>query len=87
MKALIERVAKIQAELNAPKDKTSQGIRYKYRTKEGILEAVKPLLNGLVIYIYDEVKFIEGRFYICAIARISDPSCPLLPVISIFIFQ
>jgi len=72
MKELIERLAKIQLELNAPKDKTSQGIKYKYRTKEGILEAVKPLLNGLIIRLYDEVIYIEGRFYIKTTASISD---------------
>lgn len=70
--SLISVLSKIQKELKAPKDKTGQGIRYKYRSCEAILEAVKPLLpDGYVIIIEDEVVQIGERYYVKATASLT----------------
>lgn len=60
----------IQQELKAPKNNFNQFGKYKYRSAEGILEAVKPLLgkNGCTLTITDEVQFIGVRYYIKATA-------------------
>ena len=61
---------KIQAELHAPKDKSNSFGGYKYRSCEGILEAVKPLLkaNGCTLTLSDDVVNIGERYYIMATA-------------------
>ena len=46
---LIERLGAIQQELKAPKNQFNKFGNYKYRSCEDIMEAVKPLLNGLVL--------------------------------------
>lgn len=58
----------IQQELKAPKNNFNQFGKYKYRSAEGILEAVKPLLGkyGCTLIITDEVQFIGARYYIKA---------------------
>jgi hypothetical protein len=38
-------LVKIQAELKAPKNQTNNFGKYKYRSAEDIIEAVKPILN------------------------------------------
>lgn len=45
---------------------------YTYRNCEQILEAVKPLLNGLSLILTDEVVSIGTRIYVKATARLSD---------------
>ena len=62
MKRLIE----IQSALKAPKDQKNTFGGYNYRSCEGILEAVKPLLkkHGLALIINDEVISIDGGFSI-----------------------
>lgn len=64
----------VQQELNAPKSLTNSFGGYKYRSCEGILEAVKPLLKkyGLVLTLNDEVLAIGDRYYIRATARMYD---------------
>lgn len=50
------KLAQIQKELKAPKDKTNTFGKYKYRSCESILEAVKPLLEGqLSLTLSDEI--------------------------------
>tara|TARA_R110002110_G_scaffold107847_9_gene269740 strand:- start:6982 stop:7530 length:549 start_codon:yes stop_codon:yes gene_type:complete len=71
-KTLFERLAKIQQELKAPKNQFNKFGNYKYRSCEDIMEAVKPLLNGLVLNLTDEVKEATGYMYIEASAMISD---------------
>ena len=68
----IDRVAKIQAELKAPKGQYNSFGKYKYRSCEDILEAVKPLLNGIVLTICDDMVMLGDRFYIKATATLSD---------------
>ena len=71
---LIEKLMNIQSELKAPKDKTNSFGKYKYRSCESILEAVKPLLNKYkcVLTLDDRIEELSGRVYIKAIATIID---------------
>lgn len=63
-------LSKIQAELKAPKGQFNSFGKYKYRSCEDILEAVKPLLakHGGIITITDELVFKGDRYYIKATA-------------------
>lgn len=69
-----EKLCNIQAELKAPKSKTNEFAKYKYRSCEDILEAVKPHLRkyGCVLTLNDELVEMAGRVYIKATAKISD---------------
>ncbi|EKM0529470.1 ERF family protein [Cronobacter turicensis] len=66
------RLAKIQAELNAPKNQYNSFGGYSYRSCEDILNAVKPLLDGLFLSITDDVIQLGERYYIRATATITD---------------
>ena len=74
MTTFIEKLNKIQTELNAPKDAYNSFGKYKYRSAESILQAVKPLLAkpGLILTISDSVIQIAERIYIQATAKITD---------------
>lgn len=72
MKELRMKLASLQANLKAGKNCYNQFGGYKYRSAEGILEAVKPLLDGLYITLTDEVKEVGGRVYVVATATLSD---------------
>lgn len=72
MKEIILRLAKIQAELKAPKGQVNSFGNYKYRSCEDILEAVKPLLGDAVITINDEIVMIGDRFYVKSTATLTD---------------
>ena len=74
MSTFIEKLNKIQTELNAPKDAYNSFGKYKYRSAESILQAVKPLLakQGLILTISDSVIQIAERFYIQTTAKITD---------------
>ncbi|MBU0626930.1 ERF family protein [Patescibacteria group bacterium] len=69
---IYKKLAKIQKELNAPKNNTNNFGNYKYRSCEDIIEAVKPLLGDLILNISDEVVMIGERYYIKATATITD---------------
>lgn len=64
----------IQSRLRAPKDKKNTFGGYSYRSCEGILEALKPLLKETesALLITDEVQLIGERFYIVATAKLLD---------------
>ncbi len=68
MKKLIE----IQSELKAPKGQYNSFGKYKYRSAEDILEAVKPLCHkhGCVLTLSDTLECIGERYYIKATATI-----------------
>lgn len=68
MKELIE----IQSELKAPKNQYNDFGKYKYRSCEDILEALKPLLNkkNCTLFLSDEVKSIGDYTFIEAKAII-----------------
>jgi hypothetical protein len=68
-----EKLLKIQSELKAPKGQFNAFGKYKYRSCEDILEAVKPLLKeqGLVLTLSDEILPLGGRNYVKATATLS----------------
>ena len=68
MKSLTE----IQNELKAPKNQYNSFGKYKYRSCEDILEAVKPLLkkHDCTLTITDEVKEVGGMVFIEATATL-----------------
>ena len=72
MKKIYSELARIQQELKAPKNLYNSFGKYSYRNAEGILEAVKPLLNGLALVINDEPVLIGPRFYIKATVTLTD---------------
>lgn len=71
---IYEKLAAVQQELKAPKDKHNTFGGYTYRSAEGILEAVKPLLSKYkaLILLRDNVVEISGRFYVEAEAIFID---------------
>ena len=72
-KSVQELLSTIQSELKAPKGQYNAFGKYKYRSCEDILEAVKPLLKktGLFLTMTDEVVEIGGRIYVKANVTIS----------------
>ena len=72
MKKIYSELARIQHELNAPKNLFNKFGNYYYRNAEGILAAVKPLLNGLALIVNDEPMMIGERYYIKATATLTD---------------
>jgi hypothetical protein len=74
MKNLIAKMVKIQSELKAPKNQTNAFGRYKYRSCEDIIEAVKPLLSreGLYMSISDEIVNIGLSNYVQVTASVTD---------------
>lgn len=72
MKKIFEELSRIQRDLKAPKNLFNKFGNYSYRNAEGILEAVKPMLNGLVLIINDEPVVIGERYYIKATVTLSD---------------
>ena len=75
-KTIYEKLLIVQNELKAPKDKRNNFGGYNYRSCEGILEAVKPLLQaqGLMLTIKDEVVNIGDRYYVRATVLLDDIS-------------
>lgn len=69
---LNERLAEIQKNLKAPKGQYNNFGKYKYRSCEDIVEAVKPLLNGLTLTISDDIVLVGDRFYVKATVTLSD---------------
>lgn len=67
-------LSRVQAELKAPKGKYNSFGKFKYRSCEDILEAVKPLLAKyqLILTLTDDVVEVGGRVYIKATATLSD---------------
>ncbi len=69
-----EKLLQVQAKLKAPKNRNNSFGKYKYRSCEDILEAVKPLLveNGLTLTLSDSVSEIAGTPVISAKVKLSD---------------
>ena len=69
-----EKLMKVQSELKAPKGQYNSFGKYKYRSCEDILTAVKPILAEVkaVITLEDEVLLIGNRYYIKATASFID---------------
>ena len=73
--SLSEKLNRIQVELKAPKDKLNKFGGYNYRSAEGILEALKPLLKtyGVYVTLSDEMVEVGGRVYVKATACLAEP--------------
>lgn len=71
---IYEKLFKVQQTLVAPKDQYNNFGKYKYRSCEGILEALKPLMaeNKLTVILSDSVKEIGSRVYVEATATAVD---------------
>jgi hypothetical protein len=74
MSDLTSKLASIQQTLKAPKGQVNTFGKYKYRSCEDILEAVKPLLGDLVLTISDDIVEVGGRVYVKATASLSSGS-------------
>ena len=72
MKKIYSELSRIQQELKAPKNLYNSFGKYSYRNAEGILEAVKPLLNGFALVINDEPVLVGDRFYVKATVTLTD---------------
>lgn len=72
--SLHQKLVAIQKELKAPKGQYNSFGKYKYRSAEDILEAVKPLNTeqGLLLTITDEPVLVGDWHYIKATATITD---------------
>lgn len=68
----MEKLIKIQQELHAPKDLKNEFGGYSYRSAESILENVKPLLDGALLLLTDELVMIGNRYYVKATATFKD---------------
>lgn len=71
---MYEKLVNLQNELKAPKGNYNSFGKYRYRSCEDILEAVKPLLKkyGLALTLSDDVLECGGRIYIRATATLTD---------------
>jgi hypothetical protein len=72
MTSLIKKLNEVQKKLNAPKGQFNSFGKYHYRSCEDILMAVKPLLDGLVLTVNDDIVMVANRIYVKATATISD---------------
>lgn len=60
----MKKLQKIQKELKAPKNQFNKFGGYKHRNTEGILEAVKPLMEeDCLVTMSDEIVMIGSRYY------------------------
>jgi len=71
---IYEKLGAIQQALQAPKSQFNEFGKYKYRSCEDVLAAVKPLLaeNKCVLLLRDDLESKEGRVYIKATASLFD---------------
>lgn len=71
---MIKKIINIQSQLKCEKSQYNDFGKYKYRSCEDILEAVKPLLKQeeLMLNVSDEIVMIGTRYYVKATAEISD---------------
>ena len=71
---MIKKLMAIQSELKAPKGQYNDFGKYKYRSCEDILEAVKPLLakHKCSLTLSDSIELIGERYYVKATATIYD---------------
>ena len=70
----MKRLIAIQNQLKAPKDKYNSFGKYSYRSAEGIMEALKPLLNkyNCLLTVTDKVVIVGDWHYVEATATFID---------------
>lgn len=71
---IYEKLGIIQSKLKAPKSQYNSFGKYKYRSCEDILEAVKPLLSETktVLSVTDRMEVVGDRIYVRAEAHLND---------------
>lgn len=71
---IYEKLGIIQSKLKAPKGQYNSFGKYKYRSCEDILEAVKPLLaeTKTVLSVTDRMEVVGDRIYVRAEVRLND---------------
>lgn len=71
---IYEKLSAIQQELKAPKRQFNSFGKYKYRSCEDILEAVKPICakHKTALVLLDSITEVNGRFYVTAQAQLHD---------------
>lgn len=71
---IYEKLSNIQHELKAPKGQYNSFGKYKFRSCEDILEAVKPICfkNKTTLVLTDTIKMYGDRYYVESIARLYD---------------
>jgi hypothetical protein len=76
------KLVNIQAELKAPKNQVNSFGKYKYRSAEDIIEAVKPILfkHQTALLISDEIVQVADRVYVKATAMLIDETNEELPI-------
>ena len=72
MSDFVKQISEIQLKLKAPKGQYNAFGKYYYRSCEDILEGLKPLLNGLVLTISDDVVLVGDRIYVKSTATITN---------------
>ena len=72
--SIYAKLSSIQAELKAPKGQYNNFGKYKYRSCEDILEAIKPLLTKYkcALTLNDEIEQVGERYYIRATITLHD---------------
>lgn len=71
---LYEKLSQVQNKLKVSKEHYNAFGKYRYRNCEDILEGVKPLLQevGAILILSDSIELIGDRYYVKAIAEITD---------------
>ena len=80
----MEKLIKIQSELKVPKGNFNSFGKYKYRSAEDILEAVKPLLlkHDVVLTLNDSIEAIGNKVFLKATAHLSEKDAKFSAVIN-----
>ena len=73
----MENLVKIQNELKVPKQNVNAFGKYKYRSAEDILEAVKPILlkYNTTLTLSDEIVAIGNKVFLKATAKLNETIC------------
>ena len=72
MNKVYEELFKIQKQLVAKKSEYNSFGKFPYRSAEGILAEVKPLLTNCVVIVNEEIDLIGDRYYLSATATLTD---------------
>lgn len=73
MEKITKELAKLQKELNVPKSQFNSFGKYKYRSCEDIVEAIKKILpDGMALILSDDVVLVGERVYIKATAKVTN---------------
>lgn len=72
--SIYEKLLAVQTELKAPKGQYNSFGKYKYRSCEDILEALKPILarHKATVFLTDELVMVGDRYYVRATAYFVD---------------